>query len=54
MAFSRYRWTQVCFRNYILNNTLDNDTPDGDKDFNEKNDDDNNNHNSSDDNDDKQ
>ena len=36
---------QVCFWNYVLDNTLDNDTPDGDNGFDDKNDD-NNNHNS--------
>ena len=45
---------QVCFQNYILDNTLNNDTPDGDNGFNDNNDDDNNNHDSDDNNDDKQ
>ena len=31
---------------YILDNALDNSTPDGDNDFDDNNDDDNNNHNS--------
>ena len=39
-----YGWKQVCFRNYILDNILDNRTPDGDNDFVDNNDD--NNHNS--------
>ena len=48
-----YGWKQVCFHNYILDNTLDNSTPDGDNDFDD-NDDDDNNRNSDDNNDDKQ
>ena len=40
-----YGWKQVCFRNYILDNTLDNRTPDGDNNFVDNNDD-NDNHNS--------
>ena len=47
----RYGSKQVSFRNYILDNTLDNDTPDGDNNFDDNNDD-NNNHNSDDNNDD--
>ena len=42
------------FPDYILDNTLNNDTPDGDNGFNDNNDDDNNNHASDDNNDDKQ
>ena len=56
MTFWRYRWKQVCFWNYILDNTLDIGTPGGDNDFDHKNDDDddnNNNNNSDDNNDDK-
>ena len=48
-----YGWKQVCFRNYILDNTLDNGTPDVDNDFDDNKDDDDNNHNSDDNNDDK-
>ena len=44
----KLRWKQVCFHNYILDNTLDDGTPDGDDDFNDNNDDDNNNRNSDD------
>ena len=40
---------QVCFWNYVLDNTLGNSTPDGDNDFDDNNDD-NNNHNSDDNN----
>ena len=43
----------LCFRNYILDNTLDNGTPDGYNDFDDNNDDDNNSHNSDGNNDDK-
>ena len=43
-----------CFQNYILDNTLINDIPDGDNGFNDNNDDDNNNNHSDDNNDDKQ
>ena len=51
--FLKVRWKQDCFQNYILDNTLDNSTPAGHKDFDENNDDNNNNnHNSSDDNND--
>ena len=53
ITFWRYRWKQVCFWNYILDNTLDNDTPDGYNDFDDNNDDDKNNHNSDENNDDK-
>ena len=54
ITFWRYRWKQVCFWNYILDNILDNNTPDKDNNFDDNNDDDNNNHNSDDDNEDKQ
>ena len=47
-------WKQVCFQNCIVDNALNNDTPDGDNGINDKNDDDNNNHDSDDNNDDKQ
>ena len=55
MTFWRYRWKQVCFRNYILDNILDTGTPDGDgnNSFDDNNDDDNNNHNSDGNHDDK-
>ena len=52
ITFWRYRWKQVCFWNYILDNTLDIGTPSGDNDFDHKNDDDDNNNNNSDDNND--
>ena len=45
IAFWKYGWKQVCFRNYILDNTLDNGTPDGDNNFDDSNDEDNNNNN---------
>ena len=51
MTFWRYGWKQVCFRNYILDDTLDNVTPDGDNDFDDNNDDNDNNHNSDENND---
>ena len=47
-----YGWGQVCFSNYILDNTLDNGTSYGDNDFGDNNDD-YDNHNSDDNNDDK-
>ena len=30
IAFWRQRWKQVCFKNYLLDDTLDNDTQNGD------------------------
>ena len=54
MTFWRYRWKQICFQCYILDNTLDNGTPDRDNYFDGNNDHDNNNHNSDDNNDDKE
>ena len=54
MTFWRYRWKQICFQSYILDNTLDNGTPDRDNYFDGNNDHDNNNHNSDDNNDDKE
>ena len=53
--FSEGKDGQVCFQNCILDNTINNDTPDGDgfnDGFNDNNDDGNNNHDC-DDNDDK-
>ena len=40
------------FQNYILDDTLDKDTPDDENDFNENNDDDNDNHHDAGNNDD--
>ena len=53
-TFWRWGWKQVCFQNYILDNTLNKDTADGDNGLNDNNADDNNNHGSDDNNDDKQ
>ena len=44
-------WKQVCFQNHILDDTLDNNTSDGDSDINDNNDDDNDNHDSDNNND---
>ena len=53
-SFLKVRTESILFRNYILDNTLDNVTADGDSDINDNNDDDDNdNHDSDDNNDDK-
>ena len=44
---------KVRVKNYLLDDTLDNNTQDGDNNIHDNNDDDNDNHDSDDDNDDK-
>ena len=44
---------KVCFKNYLLGDTLDNNTQDGDNKIYDNNDDANDNHDSDDNNDDK-
>ena len=51
-SFLTVRWKQVCLKNYLLDDTLDNNTQDGDNNIHE-NDDDNDNHDSDDNNNDK-
>ena len=55
-TFWRSGWKRVCLQKYILDNTLNNDTPDGDNGFNDNNHDglNNKNHDSDGNNDDKQ
>ena len=53
IAFWRNGWKQVCFENYLLDYTLDNDTQNGDNNIHDNNDDASDNHDRDDNNDDK-
>ena len=46
-------WKQVCFKNYLLDDALDNDTQGGGNNIHDNNDDDNDNHDNDDNSDDK-